>query len=432
MVCVTSSSLVSQPPATGGGDPASSRSEMETDARVRVVAKEHFDEFSAPSPLVKAVLIAEGVGVVRNGLAIPLAFVNTTSPAAIGLGWALAPLHLLYGVIAAAVAIKLLPSCFADFEKALKSASLEEKWRSGLNVLDKILLLAIGISLSVVAFLIVVSLAGAAAAAAVSIASAVFAVLVTVRGVEMMVRGGYALWKSNQFQKEFLDQCKIGNAAQWLRGEQLRDPVALKNRIGQSACDALADALAKVDLNQPIDKQLVQLGVHEPLMKSVDRGICEEKLKQQLIVAVGTIMFVGGALSIPTIAASHGLLLPAIGVAFSVAGSVFSLGMEALWMPYDNPAWFRKLAAYRYSMHERDHPLQGVRAEANKVEILSPTCSEGVRGRSRRLWSCGLRRARCRYGVPPRRDPIRLSTSGFFERPDRIARGASDGRRQRD
>lgn len=389
MACATSS-LDSQPPATGGGDPASFRCETEADARVKVVAKEHFDEFSAPSPLVKAVLTAEGVGVVRNGLAIPLAFVNTTSPAAIGIGWALAPLHLLYGVIAAVAAIKLLPSCFADFKKALNGDSLEEKWRSGLNVFDKILLLSIGITLSVVAFLMVVSLAGAAA---VSIASVVFAVLVTVRGIEMMVRGGYALWKGNQFQKEFLDQCKLGNAAQWLRGEQLRDPAALKNRIGQSACDALADALAKVDLNQPIDEQLVQLGVHEQFMKSVDRGICEEKLKQQLIVAVGTIMFVGGALSIPAIAASHGLLLPAIGVAFSVAGSVFSLGMEALWMPYDNPAWFRKLAAWRYSTHEKDHPLQGVRKEANKVEIISPTRGEGVRGRSRRLWSCGSRRA---------------------------------------
>lgn len=344
----------SQPLTTGVLAPKSETGDL--DARVKKAA--HLDEFNAPQPLVCTILAAETAGVVRNGLSIPATTVSASSPAATALGWALTPLYLITGAIMAVVGGMLLPSCCEDFSNAMKSNSAEEKWRSFLNLLDKCVLISIGLVLCLIGTLLLAALIPTATAAfvafaavALPIASLVFAVLLLARGVEMMVRGGYGLVKANQFQKEFLDRCKNQSAVvQWLYEEQLRDPAALKNRIGQKAVDALNHSLAKVDLSQPIDPQLAQSEDYEQLLQSLDVGISEERLKQQLFLSIGAVMFVGGALSLIAIGLTHGAAAPAIvGTALGVAGSGFSLAVEALWMPYDNPKWFQMLADWRYS-----------------------------------------------------------------------------------
>ena len=319
------------------GDPLSTAQNKvnELDARVQRVGGKHLDEFSAPNPLVATILTAETAGVARNGLVITADLVHKTSHVAIGLGCATAACYLIAGVIMTVVGGMLFPSCCADFRNAIKSDSWEEKWRSSLNLVDKCFLTAIGVALCVIgAFALAALVAATPAVAAlsavtISIASIVFAVLLTLRGAEMLMRGGYGLWKANQFQREFQEQSKKGDVANWLNEQKLKDTAALKNRIGQTAFDALAEG----DFSQ------------------VDRGICEERLKQQLFLAIGTIMFVGGMFSLVAIGLSHGAVAPVVVTAFGVAGSSFSLSMEALWMPYDNPKWFKKLTEWSYRQH---------------------------------------------------------------------------------
>ncbi len=315
------------------------------DAKVQGASQKLFDEFSAPDPLVTTILTAEAAGVVRNGLAIPLEVVSTTSQAAVGLGLAAAPCYIIAGVVMTVVGAMLFPKCCADFKSAMQNDSTEEKWRSSLNLLDKTLLFSLGAVLCVIGactFAVLLSTKAAVvalAAAVITVASVVFAAMLAVRGAEMMARGGYGLWKANQFQNQFQEHCVKGDAAKWLQGEKERDAAALKNRIGQKAFDELA------------------AGGSENLLKVVDEGICEEKLKQQLFLSIGAVMFVGGTLSLVALALSNGMAAPAVVAALGIVGSSFSLSMEALWMPYDNPKWFKKLSNWSYSKHVQSHPL---------------------------------------------------------------------------
>lgn len=327
-----------------GGELPAQETANEVDVRVQEAVRPHFDEFSAPDPVVTTVLTAEAAGVIRNGLLIATPLVPVASHAAVGLGWAVVPCYLWAGGIMLAVGAMLLPSCYADFEKAMQGNSTEEKWRSALNLLDKCLLIAIGTTFCAIGAFTLASLIAATqvavvalAGAALFVASILVAVLFTLRGLEMMARGGYGLWKANQFQQEFQDHCAKGDVVTWLQGEKERDPLALKNRIGQKAFDALAN-----EQN------------NEVLIKSLDRGICEEKLKQQLFLSIGSVMFIGGALSLVAIGLSHGAAAPVVATALGISGSAFSLSMEALWMPYDNPKWFRQLADWRYQKHEQE------------------------------------------------------------------------------
>jgi len=323
---------------------------------VQTANQKYFDEFSAPDALVIASLTAEAAGVTRNGLSIPAACVRTTSSAAVGLSWAMAPCYCLAGVIMAVAGGILLSNCYTDFKNAFANHSLEEKWRSSLNLFDKCLLIALGVALCVIGTFKLAALIAkktAVTALAISViatASIVFATVVTLRGIEMIARGGYGLWKANQFQKTFQDCCAKGCAAQWLSEEHRKDPSALKNRIGQAAFDLLHSA--------PMDPLFANAQNYEQLMKRIHEGICEERVKQQLFLSIGTAMVVGGVLFLAAVGLSHGAAAPAVVTTLGIAGSGFSLSMEALWMPYDHPKWFKNLALWRYRKQEQQHPLQ--------------------------------------------------------------------------
>ncbi len=356
------------PSVSGQGSPTSLLDEREALFVVRVrrvveASKKEVDEFNASRPLVVTALSAEVIGVTRNAMSIALSVIRPSgaalTPAIVGVAVATGALFIIQGFTMLVIGAILLPTAFADFQKALEGNSADEKLRSGLNLCSKLMLTGLGalfIAIGSLQVALVAAPLAAGFALTLIILSFILAGVVTVRSVEMMVRGGVGLWKTNQFQKQFLSQHQRSEklALEWLMRE-MKDPAALKNRIGSKAFDELNQ------YNQYSPTGLTPVYTPENVLQLVnvlqliDEGICEQKLKQQLILSIGVVMFVGGVISLAGLSIAPVVAAP-IALAVDAAGCALSLGMEALWMPYDNPAWFNKLHAWRYRMHVRVHP----------------------------------------------------------------------------
>lgn len=362
------------------GDLATAASQDSQDQRVETIANQRITsvpqietEFNASNAIVALSLTNEAFGVGRNGISLATGFtpgvsVGGTAAAAKGLSYAFAPLAILQGLFMAIVGGKLLPGCFTRVQEAQKGSGTEEKVLSVANLVDKIFLTAIGLSLISIGVIAILASQGIVPGSAYHIASLVFCIIVTVRGLEMTARGGYTLYQIQQFQNEFLEKIKTQSPDQifkWLKQEQQKDRLALKNRIGDEALKTLEEILENPQ------KQNETSSMYN-LLKQIDKGIAEEKLKQQLVTSIGSLMLLGGSLGIPC--ELSGLVTeiaaPAVIALNTISGGT-SLSMETLWMPYDKPSWFKKLFNWRYEKHEKEHPI--VRPLPAPIPMAEPT-----------------------------------------------------------
>lgn len=288
----------------------------------------------------------DGLGTVRNSLFTTSVFLRSASKAAGVISKIIPGFQILGGLLISYNAARHnLPNMWKEL-KEVDPADREGKRIARLGLADQICYGSFGPLFVVAGSTGIASLATSGAvssslmqAAEISAGGILGAVCVA-RGLIIMARSGINLSYLIPFHNNFRQAVKSKQALEFLKTEST-DFAALERRMGSDAAKkvkAYIDAAKKVkaSIDDPASITI------EELIRTVDKGIFEQKCKQWLKMSIAFLMLIGGIASLVFSGGITGLAVAAIiGISFSL--------MEAEWVVFDKSTWFTALVDKLYT-----------------------------------------------------------------------------------